>query len=210
MTQRHVFGITVAILMAVLASPAQAVITAETIEFEAYLGQYTPEPGVILDDATTIGIRVGYNITQRFNVTGQLGFVSTDGNQKAKKFRMNPPAGPRLFGTAEVDVDLVVTDVSFLWNIRPNRKRVFTLYAGPGYAFRSADIEHDRGTGKTFDDLDDLDEDSFTFHAGIGFKWDMTDSFYLRLASRVRWFDKDLNDGTDRELTFGVGWKFGG
>ncbi len=198
MTQRHVFGIAVAILMAVHASPAQAVITAETIEFEAYLGQYTPEPGIILDDAATVGIRVGYNITQRFNVTGELGFVSTDGTQKK---------GP---DKADVDVDLIVTDVSFMWNIRPNRNFVSTLYAGPGYAFRSADIDHGSGTGNKFDHLDDLDEDSFTFNFGIGFKWDMTDNFYLRLASRVRWFDKDLNDGTDRELTFGVGWKFGG
>ena len=190
MTQRHVFGIAVAILMAVLASPAQAVITAETMEFEAYLGLYTPEPGIVLDDAATLGIRVGYNLTQRFNVTGTLGFVSTDGE--------------------DVDLDLIVTEVSFMWNIRPNRNFVSTLYAGPGYAFRSADIDHGSGTGNKFDHLDDLDEDSFTFHFGIGFKWDMTDNFYLRLASRVRWFDKDLNDGTDRELTFGVGWKFGG
>ena len=185
MTKRYTFGIAVAILMAALAvAPAQAEVTAETIEFEAYLGAYSPGPDV-LDSAATVGIRVGYNITQRFNVTGELGFVSTDGKKK------------RRGGTADVDIDWVFTDFSFVWNIRPNKKFVTTLYGGPGYAFGSGEI-------------DDVDDDSFTFHVGFGFKWDMTDSFYLRLASRFRWFENRNDDEIDREITFGVGWKFGG
>ncbi len=183
MTKRYTFGIAVAILMAALAvAPAQAEVTAETIEFEAYLGAYSPEPDV-LDSAATVGIRVGYNITQRFNVTGELGFVSADGKS----------SGP---GKAS-DIDWVFTDFSFVWNIRPNRKFVTTLYSGPGYAFASGDIGG-------------LDDDSFTFHFGFGFKWDMTDNFYLRLASRLRWFENRNDDEIDREITFGVGWKFGG
>jgi opacity protein-like surface antigen len=189
----------VAILMAALAaSPAQAVITAETIEFEAYLGAYLPGPDDVLDTAATFGVRVGYNITQRFNVTGELGFVSTDGD-KSRRGR-----------TADVDVDWVVSDFSFVWNIRPNKKFVTTLYAGPGYAFASADIDTPSGSGNRFDKLQDLDDDSFTFHFGFGFKWDMTDNFYLRLASRFRWFENRDEDEIDQEITFGVGWKFGG
>jgi Outer membrane protein beta-barrel domain len=178
MTQRHVFGIAAAILMAVLASPAQAVTTAETVEFEAYLGAYSPGPGK-LDSAATGGIRVGYNITQRFNVTGELGFTSTDVNRRGG------------------DVDWVFTDFSFAFNLRPNKTFSAVLYAGPGYAFGSGEIG-------------DLSDDSFTFHGGIGAKWDLRDSFYLRLDGRRRWFESRNDNESDREITFGVGWKFGG
>ncbi len=198
MTKRYTFGIAVAILMAALAvAPAQATVTAETVEFEAYLGAYSPGPDV-LDSAATGGIRVGYNITQRFNVTGQLGFASTDGDKSGRG------------RTADVDVDWVVADFSFVWNIRPNKKFVPTLYAGPGYAFGSADIDRPSGSGSLFDGLEDLDDDSFTFHGGIGCKWDLGDSFYLRLDGRLRFFENREDDETDSEITFGVGWKFGG
>ena len=185
MTKRYTFGIAVAILMAALAvAPAQAEVTAETVEFEAYLGAYTPGPDG-LDSAATGGIRVGYNITQRFNVTGELGFASTDG-EKSRRGR-----------TVDADVDWVFTDFSFGLNIRPNKKFGLALYAGPGYVFGSGD-------------LGSLDNDTFTFHGGIGAKWDLGDRFYLRLDGRFRWFENRNRDETDNEITFGVGWKFGG
>lgn len=186
MTKRYTFGIATAILMmaALAVAPAQAEVIAETVEFEAYLGAYSPGPDV-LDSGATGGIRVGYNITQRFNFTGELGFISTDG-EKSRRGR-----------TADVDVDWVVTDFSFAWNIRPNKKFGITLYAGPGYAFAS---------GRT----GDLGDDSFTFHGGVGCKWDLSDSFYLRLDGRLRGFENRNDDETDSEITLGIGWKFGG
>ena len=177
MTKRYTFGIAVAILMVALA-PAQAEVTAETVEFEVYLGDYSPGPDV-LDSAATGGIRVGYNITQRFNVTGELGFASTDEKKQGD------------------DVDWVFVDFSFAWNLRPDKRFAATLYGGPGYAFGSGGI-------------DDLGDDSFTFHGGIGCKWDLGNSFYLRLDGRLRRFEDRNDDETDREITFGVGWKFGG
>ncbi len=179
MTKRYTFGIATAILMmtALAVPPAQAEVTAETVEFEAYLGAYSPGPDV-LDSGATGGIRVGYNITQRFNFTGVLGFAGADAKNGD-------------------DIDWVFADFSFAWNLRPDKSFGVTLYAGPGYAFASG------GTG-------DRGDDSFTFHGGVGCKWDLRDSFYLRLDGRLRGFESRNDDKTDREITFGVGWKFGG
>jgi hypothetical protein len=72
------------------------------------------------------------------------------------------------------------------------------LFAGPGYAFVSGDSNSD------------FSDDSFTFHWGGSFRWDLSKKTYLNFSARWRYFDDRNGDDTDFEPSVGIGWKFGG
>ncbi len=191
-----VFGV-VLLGGALATAPGYAKVEARTHEFEVYYGLYNPKPDAI-EDTGTGGVRYGYNITQAFNIGGELGFISSNEDFKESG--------------VEVEVDTTVTflDLSFTWNIRPDGRWVTTLYAGPGYAWLSTDVDISSSSFSLEDDT--FTADSLTFHGGFGGKIDLGsgDRVYLRFAGRLRYFDEREDDETDFESTIGLGWKFGG
>ena len=93
-----------------------------------------------------------------------------------------------------------------MYHIRPDSRFVTTVYAGPGFAFITLDGVV-AGPGGPVVAFTGLEDHSFTFHFGAGFKYDLKDNVYLRLASRLRYFEQREEDDLDQEVTIGVGWK---
>ncbi len=183
------------ITLAIVAPPIHAEILPRTTEIEVYGGVYVPYTDVI-DNKPTLGLRVGHNLSKRFNITGTFGFISSD-----NQFEITPST------VADIEYDIVFGDLSFMYQIRPDSRFVTTVYAGPGFAFITLEgvVTGPGGPAVAFTGLED---DTFTFHIGAGFKYDLKDNMYLRFASRLRYFEQREEDDLDQEITIGIGWKF--
>ena len=56
----------------------------------------------------------------------------------------------------------------------------------------------------------EVSDDTFTFHAGVNYTWQIGDSFFIRPEARARWFDAtDAGyDETQWETVAHFGWNF--
>ena len=182
-------------LAALALSPsAHAAVAANSGDIEVVIGWYWPESqtGADVQDDFTGGVQGGYNFTKHFGLEGSvLGFDSS----------VNNPAP-----FADTSVRALTTDLSFEWLANPDKRAVFELYGGPGYAWQDVNPPGPKNS---------ISEDVWTMHVGVGTKISITDNFYIRPDARVRWFDGDNKAGhidshTDWQTTVSFGWYIGG
>lgn len=187
-----------AILAATLgafATDAQAETYPGTGEFEIYAGWFWPdEEGDTNLDDLTYGVRLGYNFTEHFGLSGTLGYWEADDTA---------------FG-GFVDSDALFFDISFEWLVNPEDLAVFVVYGGPGLVSTETSFVDPGDFTKNFL----VDGEEFSVHFGLGARISAGERWFLRPDVRLRWFDDGhpLN-GNDEELsweaTFGVGWYIG-
>jgi opacity protein-like surface antigen len=160
---------------------------------EGFAGYYDPDS--FDDNSEIFGARFGYLPSDRFGMLLSVGAIDLE-DEFLDEDLINLRA------------DLFLVDLSFQWY---PTGRSFYLFAGPGFA--TVDVEIDLpGPGNDFSDNDS----TFTLHGGLGFRWDLGETFFLRPELRARWFDgDDFNaddldsyDGLDTEYTLGFGWRF--
>ncbi len=110
---------------------------------------------------------------------------------------------------SDLRFQLLLADLSFQWHPGGGG---FYVMAGPGFA--TVDVEVDiPGTNNDFED----DDSTFTLHGGLGYRWDIGTSFFIRPEAKARWFDgTDFDaddsaswDGLDTEYTLAFGFRFG-
>ena len=104
-----------------------------------------------------------------------------------------------------MEYDISWLDVSFIGQITPARRWVTTFDGGVGYANVSADVSVTDPPFNTV--LRGVRDNSFTLHAGVGGKLDLTEVLYLRLTGRVKWYESRDRNPYDGEIAAGVGWK---
>jgi len=177
------------------ATNASADVKSGSGEIEVYAGWLWPDddPGIDTDDLT-YGIRLGYNVTEHFGITGSLGYWEANDSVA-------------LLGYNRLEADGLFFDLSFEWIINPDSRAAFLLFGGPGYASFNGDLVDKTGVLSTAS----FDDDVFTAHAGVALRAQVTDRFYLRPDVRVRWNDSDLHsdDAYDWEASLGFGWYLG-
>ena len=188
--------ILLAFAVGAVTSQVHAVTEEDTGQFELFVGSYDPGPDFI-DDDTTFGFRLGYTINDHFTWLGALEWLDTDGDF----------SGPVVSGS--LDYQAIFIDSYFIWNLNPESRWVWNLYAGPGVAF--VDIDADGVTEDAINvSVRGLQEDQFTLFAGGGAILDLTDRVYLRLTYHVRWLEERDDDETDTEGAIAFGWNLGG
>lgn len=172
----------------VAAAPASA-----QFSVEGFVGYYDPDS--VDDNAEIFGARLGYQGSESFGVLLSVGAIDLE---------------DELLGVEDDDIQfgLLLADLSFQWY--PGGKG-FYLFAGPGYA----DVEYELDLPG---DNNDYSESvtSLTANAGLGYRWDVHDAFFLRFEGKARYFegddfdaeDTDSYDGLDSEYTVAAGWRF--
>jgi opacity protein-like surface antigen len=172
-------------------------------EIEVYGGIFTSDIE-FLDEEATFGVRFGGNLTDRFNLQVQLGALPLDADFNSDIW------------SGDADLDSWVFEVSAGLNLRPGKRWNPLLFGGIGYVSAEGDgVLTRKGDGLTID-FSHLEEDSFTVHAGLNSKIYVTDNFYVRPGTRVRWYEaredfEELGekfdvDEFDIEYTLGLGW----
>lgn len=182
-----------ALLVAALLAPMAAPAAAGEWTVEGVFGYYDPDS--IDDNGEIYGGRFGYRPGDHFGMLLSAGVIDLEDDFLDIE-------------EADLQFDLFLVDFSFQWY--PAGKN-FYLFAGPGWA--TVDLEVDiPGSNNDLEASDDI----FTAHVGLGYRWDIGDSFFVRPELKARWFDGDgfeadqVDDweGLDTEYSLGLGWRF--
>jgi OOP family OmpA-OmpF porin len=205
MTKHRLIGLAALGALAINTVPAMAQVTAGSQEVHAYVGEVfgddvtdrringrKPE----LDDDVTFGLRYGYNFTDNWGIELSLGRTNSSVTG---------------LGGRDIDLDLTTFDVDAIYHFNPRGTFVPYVVAGIGYATSDLDrpiVGTVSGAGSVRID----DDDGFTFNAGFGAKYFVTNNVSLRLDARYRYLDKVLDRFDDSlntfETTLGVGFQF--
>jgi len=160
--------------------------SAEGWDFELFAGYFLPEE---LDEDLTYGLRFGNR------GAGNWGWEAA-----GSWFDVADSQG---FSGADVDADLLHVDFSL--NYYPGGGQ-FYFFGGPGWASGNVDVPNTR---------EELSDDAFTLHAGLGYEANINDSFYIPIDARARWYELEgfgPDGGKDSQLTYeatiGLGWRF--
>jgi hypothetical protein len=155
--------------------------------FEIFAGYFFPEE---LDEDLTYGLRFGHR------GSGNWGWQIA-----GSWFDVADSQG---FSGFDVDADIVHVDFSAMYYPLENN---FNIYFGPGWASGNVDVP-----GST----EDLSDDVFSAHVGLGYEADITPTFYIRPDARLRWYELEgfgQDGGKDNQLTYeaaiALGWRFG-
>ncbi len=183
----------VALLAAI--SPSAADVIPESWEIEVYGG--TSDPGIdFLDDDLVFGLRVGYNITEHFNLTSSVGYYSTEEEISDLGF------------TGELDFTDTTIDLSAMLHLIPDKPFNPQLFAGLGWSFVSLEGEVS-GPGGLYPSSIEGEDNSFTVHGGAGIRIDLGSIVYLNGQIRLRWYEGRDEDETATEYALGLGFKLG-
>jgi outer membrane beta-barrel protein len=205
LTKKTLIGLATVGALASSASPVTAQVTESSQEVHVYVGEAfgdeltdrmvsgrSPE----LDDDVTFGVRYGYNFTDAWGLELALGRTNTSVTKLAGR---------------DIDFDLTTFDVDGIYHFNSSESLVPYVLAGIGYV----DGDLDRpiiGTAPGVGLVRINDDNAFTFNAGVGAKWFVSDLVSLRLDLRYRYLDKvvdRLDDSLNTfETTVGIGFKF--
>jgi outer membrane beta-barrel protein len=204
MTKKTFIGLATIGMLGSNALPAMAEVTANSQEVHVYIGETfgddvtdrrisgrMPE----LDDAVTFGVRYGYNFTQAWGLDFSLGRTNTSVTKLAGR---------------DVDLDLTTFDADAIYHFNGSS---FVPYVLAGIGYVSGDLDRPiTGTAPGVAVVRIDDDNAFTFNAGVGAKWLVSDQVSLRLDLRYRYLDKvvdRLDDSLNTfETTLGVGFNF--
>lgn len=163
--------------------PALASSTSQATRFELFAGSYQPEAEGIENDAI-YGLRLGHALNERFEIEGTVGrFENTS----------------RIGNEANLKADANLLDASGLWVIPVRNKMQWLVFGGPGWATGEAELTVDaqRFVEST---------ESWSMHAGTGFRLGLTQRAHVRPEARLRWYEQ--SGDTDVQLTVSAGLRF--
>ena len=176
----------VAVLIALAASSAvPSWAAAGNFNFELFGGYLIPGEDR-LDDDMTYGVRFGGKPTDMFGWQVQAGYFDLQAPQNQEVL---PPG-------AISDARAYPVDFSGQWY--PGGRN-FVLYAGLGWSSAKISIKG-QGNDKT--------DDAFTWNYGLGYLFNVSDTFYVKPDIKWRNYEGDLYKKVDTEYTVGLGWKF--
>lgn len=205
LTKKTLIGLATVGALAGSVLPATAQVTESSQEVHVYVGEAfgdeltdrmvsgrSPE----LDDDVTFGVRYGYNFTDAWGLELALGRTNTSVTKLAGR---------------DIDFDLTTFDVDGIYHFNSSESLVPYVLAGIGYV--NGDLDRPIiGTAPGVGAVRINDDNAFTFNAGVGAKWFVSDLVSLRLDLRYRYLDKivdRLDDSLNTfETTVGVGFKF--
>jgi hypothetical protein len=178
------------LIIALLAGLALAGIStpasAEGWNFQLFAGYFLPEE---LDEDLTYGLRFGHR------GAGNWGWAAA-----GSWFDVADSQG---FSGFKVDADIVHVDFSL--NYYPGGGD-FYFFGGPGWASGNVDVP-----GST----EDLSDDVFSLHVGLGYEANVNDSFFIPIDARARWYELEgfgPDGGKDNQITYeatvGLGFRF--
>jgi hypothetical protein len=160
---------------------------------EGFVGYYDADS--VDDSAEIFGGRLGMRPNEHFGMLLSVGVIDLEDQILEIE-------------DDELRYGFFLADLSFQWFPTGSG---FYLFAGPGYS----DIELEINLPGTNNDVT-TSEAGFTANAGLGYKWNLGESFFLRPEAKARWFDGqdfeadsiDSYDGLDTEVSLGIGWTF--
>lgn len=205
LSKKTLIGLAAAGALAGNAMPALAQVSAGSQEFHIYVGEAfgddltdrtlsgrVPE----LDDDVTFGVRYGYNFSDAWGLELSLGRTAASATK---------------LPTRDIDLDLTTFDVDGIYHF--NSSQSFVPYALAGIGYVNGDLDRPIvGVAPGVGAVRINDDNAFTFNAGVGAKWFVSDAVSLRLDLRYRYLDKivdRLDDSLNTfETTLGIGFKF--
>jgi hypothetical protein len=160
--------------------------SAEGWNFELFAGYYFPEE---LDEDLSYGLRFGHR------GGGNWGWeISGDW------FDVADSQG---FSGFDVDADIFHADFSLVYYPGGGD---FYFFGGPGWATGDIDIP---GT------TEDASDDVFSLHVGLGYDANVTESFFIPIEARARWYELEgfgPDGGKDNQIAYeasvGLGFRF--
>lgn len=178
-----------ALLVFALATPALA----GDFSLEGQFGYYDPDS--VNKNGQVYGLAVGYDVSPNFGMLLSGGVIDLEDDYLD-------------INSADLQFGLGLLDLSFVWY--PTGKS-FYVFGGPGYA--TVDLEIDIPGNNN--DIKESDT-TFTVNGGLGFRWLVSDHFFVRPELKARWFDgQDFKatqansyEGLDVQYTLGLGWRF--
>lgn len=168
---------------------------ADEFTIEGFGGYY--DPNAVDENGEIFGGRIGLRPSDEFGMQLSVGAIDLEDD---------------FLDIEDEDLryQLLLADFSFQWYPTGGG---FYVMAGPGYS--TVDIEIDvPGDDNDFED----DDSTWTVHAGLGYRWDIGESFFIRPEAKARYFDgtefefdeSESYDGLDTEFTLALGFRFGG
>jgi hypothetical protein len=182
------------LLVVAFGSTTSAEIHENSMNVEIFAGEQDPGPDR-LDSETTFGFRYGWDYSRRVGMQFEFWRYDTDGD-----FTVGMSSGT-------FDLDLNGFELSVHGFLRPDSRMSILLFGGIGGVFGELDASVSGPLPIGFSNLQD---DSFTAHAGAGLRIQLGEHVYLRPDARLRWIEKREDDETDSVLTLALGFNFGG
>lgn len=156
--------------------------------FELFAGYFFPEE---LDEDLTYGLRFGRRGLHHWGWMIAGSWFDVADSQ----------------GFSGFDVDADVVHVDFQAQYYPREDGNFSIFFGPGWASGNVDVP-----GST----EDLSDDVFSAHVGLGYEIDVARNFYIKPDARLRWYELEgfgPDGGKDNQLTYeaaiALGWRLG-
>ncbi len=165
-----------------------------------------------MDDTGLGGFGIAYHFNNHFSVHGDLMFGGAT-------FSGNVPT--ELGNTIHIKQDALLQTGRFNvdWNIINTRLTPF-LTAGIGYQYLETELENAPPVGYCwwdpwwgwvcYYDHPYAWETDFTWNAGGGFRWNVTDHFVVKATAGATWLEYSGGHGitTQLEGIFSIGWSF--
>jgi len=196
-------SLSVALTLALLAITSTTAWAVKNNEIEATIGWYFPGDfeleglgtNIKYHDTSTYGVGYGYRFSPLWGVGASWTHVEMDAARTDQE-HLN-------CSTCDFNTDFF--DFSVDWYPGGHN---WALYGGIGWvtAVFSINIPGD-SNDRSFSD------DTFTYHIGTSWTWNVGESFYIRPDVRLRFFDLDSSargkyDSEDPEIRLGFGWRF--
>lgn len=163
--------------------------------FELFGGLYSSELPR-LDEEEIIGARFGYRIHDHMgmhvNLTYRQGEVDLSDST---------------FSDVTLDWRATAVDFALVWHPKIGGTLEPSFYAGPGYASIRGDGSAVLPNGDAIYSDNNTFGDTLTFNVGLGSAIRLTDTVYLRIGTRARWYEARESDDIDTEATLAIGFK---
>jgi hypothetical protein len=167
---------------------------------------------VKMDDTGLGGFGVAYHLNDYLSLRGDFMFggATFSGNVPLLGGGTQPVSNDAFVGTGRLNLD---------YNII-NRRFTPVLTAGIGYQYTDMELSHLPPVGGWYwdpwygwvyySDQPHVWQTDFTWNAGAGFRWNVTDTFFVKAMAGATWLEYGGSQGitTQIEGIFSIGWSF--
>ena len=171
---------------------------------------------VKMDDTGLGGFGVAYHLNQFVSVEGEFMFGSAT---FSANIPTQAPDGTVSSVHAKDDAFIQSSRFNITYNMI-NRRLTPIVTAGIGYQYLETELEKAPPAGYCywdpwygwvcFSDRPHAYTTDFTWNAGAGFRWNVTDNFFIKAVGGANWVDYYNANGitTQIEGIFSIGWTF--